>query len=78
MRPQPTEEEIGFILSAISEFLTVRVRRSDVLSAWYRIYTPSVNLVIFTNINKSMFYISPKVSYPSAICLQLCCRAATI
>jgi glycerol-3-phosphate dehydrogenase len=34
MRPQPTEEEIQFILDAISEYLTVKVRRSDVKSAW--------------------------------------------
>ncbi|KAK9916103.1 hypothetical protein WJX75_008612 [Coccomyxa subellipsoidea] len=33
-RPQPTEEEIQFILDAISEYLTVEVRRSDVQSAW--------------------------------------------
>jgi glycerol-3-phosphate dehydrogenase len=34
MRPQPTEEEINFILDSISEFLTVKVRREDVKSAW--------------------------------------------
>ncbi|KAL3143712.1 hypothetical protein ABBQ32_003553 [Trebouxia sp. C0010 RCD-2024] len=34
MRPQPTEKEIQFILDAISEYLTVKVRRSDVMSAW--------------------------------------------
>lgn len=34
MRPQPTEQEIQFILDAISEYLTVKVRRSDVKSAW--------------------------------------------
>lgn len=34
MRPQPTEEEIRFILESISEFLTVKVRREDVKSAW--------------------------------------------
>ena len=34
MRPQPTEDEIQFILEAISEYLTVKVRRSDVKSAW--------------------------------------------
>lgn len=34
MTPQPTEKEIGFILDAIAEYLTVRVRRSDVMSAW--------------------------------------------
>lgn len=34
MRPQPTEEEIQFILDAISDYLTVKVRRSDVQSAW--------------------------------------------
>ena len=34
MRPQPTEAEIQFILDAIAEYLTVEVRRSDVLSAW--------------------------------------------
>ncbi|BDA44400.1 Glycerol-3-phosphate dehydrogenase, mitochondrial [Coccomyxa sp. Obi] len=33
-RPQPTEEEIQFILDAIAEYLTVEVRRSDVQSAW--------------------------------------------
>ncbi|CAL8470362.1 g9904 [Coccomyxa elongata] len=33
-RPQPTEEEIRFILDAIAEYLTVEVRRSDVQSAW--------------------------------------------
>lgn len=33
-RPQPSEEEIQFILDAISEYLTVKVRRSDVKSAW--------------------------------------------
>ncbi|KAK9808809.1 hypothetical protein WJX72_004100 [[Myrmecia] bisecta] len=34
MRPQPTEQEIQFILDAISEYLIVKVRRSDVQSAW--------------------------------------------
>lgn len=34
MRPQPTEDEIQFILDAISEYLTVKVRRTDVKSAW--------------------------------------------
>ncbi|KAK9832160.1 hypothetical protein WJX74_001006 [Apatococcus lobatus] len=34
MTPQPTETEINFILDAIAEYLTVRVRRSDVMSAW--------------------------------------------
>ncbi|KAK9834189.1 hypothetical protein WJX81_006932 [Elliptochloris bilobata] len=34
MRPQPSEEEIRFILDSIAEYLTVKVRRSDVLSAW--------------------------------------------
>ena len=33
-RPQPSEKEIQFILDAISEYLTVEVRRSDVQSAW--------------------------------------------
>ncbi|KDD76040.1 FAD dependent oxidoreductase [Helicosporidium sp. ATCC 50920] len=34
MRPQAREEEIQFILDSIAEYLTVRVRRSDVMSAW--------------------------------------------
>lgn len=34
MRPQPTEEEIQFILDALSGYLTVKVRRGDVKSAW--------------------------------------------
>ncbi|KAL4440446.1 hypothetical protein ABPG75_003447 [Micractinium tetrahymenae] len=34
MTPQPTEEEIRFILDAIADYLTVKVRRSDVQSAW--------------------------------------------
>lgn len=34
MRPQATEDEIQFILDALSEYLTVKVRRSDVKSAW--------------------------------------------
>ncbi|PSC72023.1 glycerol-3-phosphate dehydrogenase mitochondrial-like [Micractinium conductrix] len=34
MRPQPTEDEIQFILDAIADYLTVKVRRSDVQSAW--------------------------------------------
>jgi glycerol-3-phosphate dehydrogenase len=34
MTPQPTEAEIQFILDAISDYLTVKVRRSDVQSAW--------------------------------------------
>lgn len=34
MRPQPSEDEIQFILDAISDYLTVKVRRSDVKSAW--------------------------------------------
>lgn len=33
-RPQPTEKEIRFILDAISEYLQLEVRRSDVQSAW--------------------------------------------
>ena len=34
MRPRPKEEEVRFILEAISDYLTVEVRRSDVLSTW--------------------------------------------
>lgn len=34
MLPEPQEEEIQFILDAISDYLNVKVRRSDVLSAW--------------------------------------------
>lgn len=34
MRPQAHEEEVQFILDAISDYLTVKVRRSDVQSAW--------------------------------------------
>ena len=33
-RPQAHEDEVNFILDAISEYLTVKVRRSDVLSTW--------------------------------------------
>ncbi|CAI8602037.1 unnamed protein product [Vicia faba] len=32
--PEPHEDEIQFILDAISDYLNVKVRRSDVLSAW--------------------------------------------
>ncbi|KAE9619340.1 hypothetical protein Lal_00047041 [Lupinus albus] len=32
--PEPNEDEIKFILDAISGYLNVKVRRSDVLSAW--------------------------------------------
>ena len=34
MDPQPSEQEIKFILDAVKDYLTVDVRRSDVLSAW--------------------------------------------
>jgi len=34
MRPQAKEEEIQFILDALSGYLTVKVRRGDVKSAW--------------------------------------------
>uniref|UniRef100_A0A0D6R1U5 Glycerol-3-phosphate dehydrogenase n=1 Tax=Araucaria cunninghamii TaxID=56994 RepID=A0A0D6R1U5_ARACU len=34
MLPEPREEEIQFILDAISDYLNVKVRRADVLSAW--------------------------------------------
>ncbi|KAL2645218.1 hypothetical protein R1flu_012805 [Riccia fluitans] len=34
MKPEPHEEEIQFILDAISDYLCIKVRRSDVLSAW--------------------------------------------
>ena len=33
-KPQAHEDEVKFILDAISEYLTVKVRRSDVLSTW--------------------------------------------
>ncbi|CAN1258226.1 Glycerol-3-phosphate dehydrogenase SDP6, mitochondrial, partial [Linum perenne] len=32
--PEPHEDEIQFILDAISDYLVVKVRRTDVLSAW--------------------------------------------
>ncbi|XP_061353083.1 glycerol-3-phosphate dehydrogenase SDP6, mitochondrial-like isoform X2 [Gastrolobium bilobum] len=32
--PEPHEDEIQFILDAISDYLNVKVRRTDVLSAW--------------------------------------------
>ncbi|KAK2634067.1 hypothetical protein Ddye_028859 [Dipteronia dyeriana] len=32
--PEPHEDEIEFILDAISDYLNVKVRRTDVLSAW--------------------------------------------
>ncbi|KAL8145842.1 glycerol-3-phosphate dehydrogenase SDP6, mitochondrial isoform X2 [Apium graveolens] len=34
MLPEPHENEIQFILDAISDYLNVKVRRTDVLSAW--------------------------------------------
>lgn len=34
MHPEPHEDEIQFILDAISDYLNVKVRRTDVLSAW--------------------------------------------
>ncbi|XP_074296083.1 glycerol-3-phosphate dehydrogenase SDP6, mitochondrial-like [Silene latifolia] len=34
MLPEPHEDEIQFILEAISDYLNVKVRRTDVLSAW--------------------------------------------
>ncbi|BBN03834.1 glycerol-3-phosphate dehydrogenase [Marchantia polymorpha subsp. ruderalis] len=34
MLPEPHEEEIQFILDAISDYLCIKVRRTDVLSAW--------------------------------------------
>ncbi|MCL7040532.1 hypothetical protein MKW94_029965, partial [Papaver nudicaule] len=34
MLPEPHEDEIQFILDAISDYLNVKVRREDVLSAW--------------------------------------------
>lgn len=34
MLPEPHEDEIQFILDAISDYLNVKVRRMDVLSAW--------------------------------------------
>ena len=34
MRPQAKEEEVQFILDALSGYLTVKVRREDVKSAW--------------------------------------------
>ncbi|KAJ8759189.1 hypothetical protein K2173_004196 [Erythroxylum novogranatense] len=32
--PEPHEDEIQFILDAISDYLSIKVRRTDVLSAW--------------------------------------------
>ncbi|XP_049379989.1 glycerol-3-phosphate dehydrogenase SDP6, mitochondrial isoform X2 [Solanum stenotomum] len=34
MLPEPHENEIEFILDAISDYLNIKVRRTDVLSAW--------------------------------------------
>ncbi|KAK6136194.1 hypothetical protein DH2020_030085 [Rehmannia glutinosa] len=34
MLPEPHEDEIQFILDAISDYLNIKVRRMDVLSAW--------------------------------------------
>ncbi|KAK1315473.1 hypothetical protein QJS10_CPA06g00151 [Acorus calamus] len=34
MLPEPNEDEIQFILDAICDYLSVKVRRTDVLSAW--------------------------------------------
>ncbi|KAK4766201.1 hypothetical protein SAY87_007843 [Trapa incisa] len=34
MLPEPNEDEIQFILDAICDYLNVKVRRTDVLSAW--------------------------------------------
>ncbi|CAG9460486.1 unnamed protein product [Pedinophyceae sp. YPF-701] len=34
MEPRATEEEVDFILDALSDFLSIEVRKSDVLSAW--------------------------------------------
>ncbi|CAA0814441.1 Glycerol-3-phosphate dehydrogenase SDP6-mitochondrial [Striga hermonthica] len=34
MLPEPHEDEIEFILDAISDYLNIKVRRMDVLSAW--------------------------------------------
>ncbi|KAL5994510.1 Glycerol-3-phosphate dehydrogenase sdp6, mitochondrial [Asimina triloba] len=32
--PQPCEEEIDFILNAISDYVNIKVQRSDILSSW--------------------------------------------
>ncbi|KAL2895608.1 Glycerol-3-phosphate dehydrogenase SDP6 mitochondrial [Bienertia sinuspersici] len=34
MLPEPHEDEIQFILDALSDYLCIKVRRTDVLSAW--------------------------------------------
>lgn len=42
--PRPTEDEVQFILDAIAQYLTVKVRRSDVKSAWSGIRPLAVDL----------------------------------
>ncbi|XP_056692930.1 glycerol-3-phosphate dehydrogenase SDP6, mitochondrial-like [Spinacia oleracea] len=37
MLPEPREDEIQFILDALTDYLCIKVRRTDVLSAWSRI-----------------------------------------
>ncbi|XP_057742909.1 glycerol-3-phosphate dehydrogenase SDP6, mitochondrial-like [Arachis stenosperma] len=41
--PEPHEDEIQFILDAISDYLNVKVRRADVLSAWSGIRPLAMN-----------------------------------
>ncbi|RYR73857.1 hypothetical protein Ahy_A02g008403 [Arachis hypogaea] len=41
--PEPHEDEIQFILDAISDYLNVKVRRTDVLSAWSGIRPLAMN-----------------------------------
>eukprot|EP00775_Hariotina_reticulata_P006063 gene6063-6301_t len=45
-RPQATAEEVSFILAAISDFLSIKVRQDDILSVWSGIrplaYDPTV------------------------------------
>ncbi|XP_022990271.1 glycerol-3-phosphate dehydrogenase SDP6, mitochondrial-like isoform X2 [Cucurbita maxima] len=43
MLPEPHEDEIQFILDAISDYLNVKVRRTDVLSAWSGIRPLAIN-----------------------------------
>ncbi|GJU02058.1 glycerol-3-phosphate dehydrogenase SDP6, mitochondrial [Tanacetum coccineum] len=54
MLPKPHEDEIQFILDAICDYLNVKVRRTDVLSAWSGIRPLVTNPTVHAPLNMDL------------------------
>ncbi|KAK4367064.1 hypothetical protein RND71_014944 [Anisodus tanguticus] len=73
MLPEPNEDEIEFILDAISDYLNVKVRRADVLSAWSGIRPLAIDPKATSTASISRDYVVTE-DHPGLLSWEMCIR----